>query len=155
MFFRTESDTVSFVVFKLTPPTPSTQVKQSLSIQDHVPLSCWSCVGGMKLRKEPWEKIAWFHPCHHPVAPTFLVQSQGLGDWSHLWLDLGFTLQSCLLVSSLTKPGDSEWSWEYGQQWTCPLRRCHFKRNVVFQQIFFSGLVSFYWGRLFSALSLL
>lgn len=45
----TESDTVSFVVFKLTPPTPSTQVKQIFSIQDHVPLSCWSCVGGMKL----------------------------------------------------------------------------------------------------------
>lgn len=44
-FLITESDTVSFVVFKLTPPTPSTQVKQSFSIQDHVPLSCWRLEG--------------------------------------------------------------------------------------------------------------
>lgn len=110
-FLITESDTVSFVVFKLTPPYPlPPRSNRALAFRTMLHFHVGVVLEGWSFGKSHEKNRLIPSICHHPVAPTFLVQSQGLGDWSHLWLDLGFTLQSCLLVSSLTKPGDSEWS---------------------------------------------
>ena len=106
-------------------------------------------VGGMKLRKEPWEKIAWFHPYAiiQLLQPSLFNHKAWVIDRIYDWI-LGSRSNHVSWWAVQQNLEIQNEAVEYGQQWlqTCPLRRCHFKPNVVFQPTFFSGLVSFYWG---------